>query len=66
MATGTTIGAIIGGASSAASCFNEITNNGLFTAVIKRVGVPALIACMKDVSCWALTCVTGTVIALQA
>ena len=66
MATGTAIGATLGGASGAASGFNEITNNGLFTAVIKRVGVPALIACLKDASCRALTGVTGVAIAAQA
>jgi hypothetical protein len=65
MVAGAAIGGLAGGTSGAAAGFNEVTNNGLGT-VLKQVGVPALMLCLKTDSCRAMTGLTGAAIVLQA
>ncbi len=65
MAAGAAIGGLAGGTSGAAAGFNEVTNNGLGT-VLKQVGIPALMLCLKTDSCRARTGLTGAAIVLQA
>ena len=66
LATGTALGALVGGTAGAASGFNEITNNGLGTVLVKRLGIPVLMACLKDPGCAGRAGITGALIASQA
>gem|GEM_PF-2128959 len=65
MASGAAIGATFGGDAGATTGFNEVTNNGL-GSVTKRLGIPAIIACMRNEACRRMTGMVGAAIALQA